>query len=119
MGKKRPNKRHRLERCFRRLGTRNPVCVICGEDDPHCLELHHIAGIDNHDDTVILCRNCHRKLTDMQHDHASPLSTDVDDESVKAGRYIQGLGDVLTKLGPSLKQLGDSLIRRPDQKEDE
>ena len=62
----------RLEKQFRRLGTRNPVCVGCGEADPYCLELHHAAGRKHDDDVVIVCRNCHRKLTAKQRDHVPP-----------------------------------------------
>jgi hypothetical protein len=50
----------RLEQHYRRLGTHEPRCVICGKSDPRCLEEHHIAGRGYHNDTAIVCRNCHR-----------------------------------------------------------
>jgi hypothetical protein len=46
-----------------RLGTNEPGCVVCGEDDPSYLELHHIPGRKFGDELVIVCRNCHRKLS--------------------------------------------------------
>jgi hypothetical protein len=45
------------------------ACLICGEDHLCCLEDHHISGRKHGDMTVFACRNCHRKLTDMQKDH--------------------------------------------------
>lgn len=59
---------------LRRLGGRNPACSSCMEDDPRCLELHHIAGRKFSDDVVCLCRNCHRKLSDDQIDHPTEKS---------------------------------------------
>src|SRR6516162_5562849 len=50
-------------RARERLRTDDPRCCFCGEDNPHCLERHHIAGQAYADDTLIVCRNCHRKLT--------------------------------------------------------
>ena len=45
-----------------------PRCINCPEADVRCLEAHHIAG--KYDDTVVIvCRNCHRKLSDAQLDH--------------------------------------------------
>jgi len=45
-------------------------CIVCTEDDPRCLELHHVAGRAFADDCVIACCNCHSKLSDMQKDHS-------------------------------------------------
>jgi hypothetical protein len=38
-----------------RLGTNTPRCVVCGEDDPSCLELHHIPGRKFGDELGIVC----------------------------------------------------------------
>ena len=48
---------------------RNAFCIVCLEDDARCLELHHIAGRKFADDVVVVCCNCHGKLSDMQKDH--------------------------------------------------
>jgi hypothetical protein len=58
----------RRRRALQRLGTDKPFCFCCGENDPECLELHHIAGKAFGSDLVIVCRNCHRKLTNAQKD---------------------------------------------------
>ena len=34
----------RRQRAIERLGTTNPSCVRCDENDPLVLELHHIPG---------------------------------------------------------------------------
>ncbi len=67
--KEKPDFEDRLERRYRKLDTRNPACVCCGHNDPFALELHHIAGCKHHDDLAIVCRNCHRRLSDNQLDH--------------------------------------------------
>ena len=64
----------RRQRAIERLGTRNPKCAHCGEADPLALELHHIAGQAYDRATVIVCRNCHRKLSDLQKDHPAKIA---------------------------------------------
>ena len=45
-----------------RNGEYRPAC-ICGEDDPLVLEKHHSFGKAYSDDLVLLCKNCHTKIT--------------------------------------------------------
>lgn len=100
----------RLERQYRRLGTRNPVCVSCGEADPYCLELHHLAGEKHHDDVAIVCRNCHRKLTRQQRDH-EPQGISSDNAPLATiGRYLLGLADLLLMLVETLREFGKQLM---------
>ena len=107
MNTKTLNQDHRLEQQYRRLGTRNPVCVGCGERNPFCLELHHIAGRNHHDDPSIVCRNCHRKLTNEQHDHAADTSHSP---LVTIARYLQGLCDLLAMVIQTLRDFAKCLI---------
>ena len=65
----------RRQHALERLGTNTPCCEECGETDWRCLEAHHIAGRGFDNATVILCRNCHRKLSDEQKDHPPPVSS--------------------------------------------
>ena len=54
------------------------ACALCGETNPviltskpnkHLLEKHHVAGRDNDEElVVVLCLNCHTKLSAGQHD---------------------------------------------------
>lgn len=49
------------------------ACVLCGESDPEVLgnrasgsvlEVHHLAGrVNDPDLTVVLCLNCHRRMS--------------------------------------------------------
>ncbi len=100
----------RLEQKYRRLGTRQPVCVECAEADPFCLELHHIAGRKHHEDLSIICRNCHRKLTDRQFDHVRPDMPKRTSDLVTIGHYLLGLCDLLAMVIETLREFGKSLI---------
>ncbi|KAA5805342.1 hypothetical protein F1654_05015 [Alkalicaulis satelles] len=107
----------RLERAYRRLGTRNPVCVMCGETNPHVIELHHIAGTLLND-TVPICRNCHRKVSDPQKDRHG-LET-FDSDQTRIGHYLCGLADVLAAVAVTLKAFGERLLGlRPDRDDGE
>lgn len=97
----------RLERAYRRLGTRSPICVMCGEKSPHVLERHHIAG-RLFNETAIICRNCHRKVSDPQKDRHG-LETFSPDETV-IGHYLCGLADVLAAIAVTLKTFGERLL---------
>ena len=94
----------RLERQYRRLGTRKPSCVVCGEGSPFCLELHHIAGCKHDDDLSIVCRNCHRKLSDSQKDHEAELG-----DAPNTAFYLLGLSELLAQIAPRLKAISQSL----------
>jgi hypothetical protein len=100
----------RLEKQYRRLGTREPICVGCAESNPFCLELHHLAGQKYYGDLAIVCRNCHRKLTDQQHDHESSSPQNSNVESVTIGRYLLGLADLLLMIVNALRDFGKHLM---------
>ena len=101
----------RLQKAYERLGTNNPRCAICGESDPHCLELHHPGGRAFTDATIILCRNCHRKLEDGRKDHP-PQIGNAADLGEHAGHVLLGLADLFAQLVAILRQFGLELIER-------
>lgn len=102
----------RLEQQLRRLGTRAPVCVGCGESSPVCLELHHLAGRTQHNDTGILCRNCHRKLTDLQIEHAQLAAPGSLNHPVIVGHYLLGVADLFLMIAQTLKVFGRKLLEK-------
>ena len=112
MKPKYPDKESRKQKAFSRLGTRKPVCTGCGETDWRCFEAHHIAGQSHHDDTALMCRNCHAKVTDSQKDH--PLDTDSQDAKLTTiGHYLFGLSDLFRLIADTLLEFAQDLLDRP------
>lgn len=109
MNESEKRKEARRRKAHERLGSTNFCCVKCGEDNPHCLELHHLAGQKFGDEAVPVCRNCHRKLSDDQKDHPRPIS---DDPGLleRIGHYLFGLADMLALVAERLKEFGRMLI---------
>jgi hypothetical protein len=104
---KAPRNKPRLEK----LGTNDPHCGTCGENDDRTLELHHVAG-RKHDGTMVpICRNCHRKVTDDQVDHP-PFDPNADPLLASIGHFLLGLADMLTIILPKLSAFGLALIGR-------
>ena len=103
------NREARLQRTCERLGVETPRCAHCGLDDVRCLEAHHIAGDKFDDATVILCRNCHRILSDDQKDHP-PLIGNEPTLHERVGHFLKGLADLFALLVVKLHEYGDKLI---------
>ncbi|MGA3342623.1 MAG: hypothetical protein ABSD11_18960 [Methylocella sp.] len=101
----------RRQHALERLGTNTPRCVECGETDWRCLEVHHIAGRDFDDGaTVILCRNCHRKLSDDQKDHPKAASSPPN-QIDRAGHFLLGLANFFDFLAEKCLEYGLSLTK--------
>jgi hypothetical protein len=77
------------------------------------LELHHIAGRRHGDDLAIVCRNCHRKLSDKQRDHVSPGLVESVAPPANIGHYLLGLADLLAMIVEALRKFGAWLIAQP------
>lgn len=99
----------RKQRRLHDLGTNSPRCVACCEDDHRCLERHHIAGRRFDDDTAIVCRNCHRKLSDPQCDHPAPSCATPPLEEI-VGHFLLGLADLFELLIQKFRQFAASLL---------
>lgn len=95
----------RKQAAFRRLGTDHPVCAVCSESRWQCMELHHIAGQKHHDDLAVVCRNCHRVLSDQQRDDPS-----IGDPDSVIGRFLLGLAALFAMLADRLREFGLFLI---------
>ena len=100
----------RKQKCFERLGSNHPVCIICGEADWRCLEEHHIAGKAYADDLAIICRNCHRKVSDDQKDHPKKLSVNPTQSEV-IGRFLLGVADLFELIINQFRAYGNYLIK--------
>jgi 5-methylcytosine-specific restriction endonuclease McrA len=101
----------RRQKALDRLGTDHPCCRICGEDDLSCLELHHLEGEAFGATLIVLCRNCHRKVTDLQKDHLPQAGKrPTTDESI--GHFLLGQADLFVLLAMKLKEFGEHLIER-------
>ena len=111
MNEKYLKKERRRQARLERLGTNTPRCVVCGEGDPSCLELHHIPGRKFGDELVIVCRNCHRKLSDAQKDHTR---AEADPPSVVdcIVHFLQGLADLFEQLVPQLRKMAKQLSEK-------
>jgi hypothetical protein len=97
----------RKRAAFRRLGTDEPRCVTCGEDDWRCLELHHVAGRAYSPITAIHCCNCHRKQSDPSANRGAPADPPLLE---RIGRFLLGLAALLAMLADQLKAMGGQLL---------
>src|SRR5438067_1498876 len=97
----------RRRAAFRRLGTDDPRCVLCGESDWRCLELHHVAGRAFGHHTAILCRNCHRKVSDPTDNGRMP-----DDPPIleRIGHLLAGLAALFAEAAALLREAAGTLI---------
>jgi hypothetical protein len=98
----------RKQAALRRLGTEHPQCVTCGEADWRCLELHHLANRAYDDTLVIVCRNCHRKVSDPSANSQAPLDPPLLE---RIGQLLLGLALFLAELLlPKLRAVGAELL---------
>jgi HNH endonuclease len=91
----------------RRLGGFDKRCVICGEPNPRCLELHHIAGRAYSEDVVPVCRNCHRKITDRTENAKAPSNPAILES---AAHWLLGAVQLLLLLCDSGRLIAEQLI---------
>jgi hypothetical protein len=115
MPRRRKDREARDQQRHERLGTNNPECHVCGERDPRVFfESHHIAGQRYDDINVLICTNCHAKLSDDQKDH--PETTEAEPCIFEiVGRFLLGLADLLVYLIDKLRGFGNALIESAQQ----
>ena len=101
----------RRRRALERLGTENPKCVFCPETDPLALELHHLEGQAFGNTMVIVCRNCHRKLSDRQKDHPEIIA-DPPDALESIAHFLLGLADLFELLVKKLREFARSAFEQ-------
>lgn len=91
----------------RRLGGFDKTCVVCGEPDARCLELHHLAGRGYGPEKVPICRNDHRKVTDRSDNEPPPEFPSTLD---RIGHWLLGLAELFLLLASSALAFGQTLI---------
>lgn len=99
------DKERRNQRRINELGQRNPKCCLCNETDedkllpgkPSLLEEHHISG-GHTGESIIVCQNCHRKLTNYQLDWPKDIFNKSRTPEIKAIEFFCGLADILEYL---------------------
>lgn len=111
MDEEQRRKAARVRKAQERIGKKDAKCPYCGEADPRCLEAHHIPGRKFGDDLVIVCRNCHRKLSDSQADHPNALGDDPN-WMERVGHLLDGLADLLGLAVEKLRELAKMLIEK-------
>jgi hypothetical protein len=102
-----PEEETRRQAAYRRLRSVDPRCVVCGEDDWRCLELHHVAGGAYDDLGAILCRNCHRKQGDPATNGRRPTDPPILE---RAGQFCVGLAALLAEIVTRLRAYGRELL---------
>lgn len=107
----------RRRRALERLGHRYPACVICGENDPLVLELHHPEGHKYGNNLVPVCRNCHRKLSDRQKDHPGQIN-DPPDELETIAHALLGRADFSEELAAQDRKFAELLLERANPNRD-
>ena len=76
------------------------ICAICDEDDPRVLkEEHHIFGRMNSPETIVLCRNCHDKVSAEQNELA-PIDRKANKDPIKKMVYkLRSMGALNIRIG--------------------
>ena len=100
----------RREKDYKRLRTRNPICLACDYmKHPAAMELAHIAPRQFHDDGGVLCSNCHREMSDTEKDFSyAPQSINPQMETI--GRYLISLAEWFKRIAETLAAFGAWLL---------
>lgn len=106
----------RKQKRLETLGTNDPHCGMCGEADWRTIEKHHVADHGRDETMVLLCRNCHRKVSDDQKDHPA-FNSKADPMLDAAGHFLLGLADMLRIAIAKLREFGLLLIARAANRE--
>lgn len=109
------DKESRKQARLEKLGTNEPRCGTCGESDWRCIERHHVADLGRDEATVLICPNCHRKVTDEQIDHPA-FNPNADPLLDRIGHFLLGLADLLVLIVEKLMEFGNALISRANGK---
>jgi hypothetical protein len=83
-------------------------CTVCGESDPRVVrEYHHVYGCTNGpEDTILLCYNCHKKLTEDQNALPPKARKRGAGRKGKLAMEFVSVGSLVELLGQRIKKRG-------------
>ena len=82
-------------------------CAVCGEDDARIVkQYHHVFGRANSTDTIILCHNCHDRVTKDQNRLSPKVRRRGATRPDKGRLMLVSLGSLLELIGRSIKRMG-------------
>ena len=81
-----------------RVGAPNADgCIVCGSSGP--LELHHVAGRNNSDLVVPVCRPCHERLSERQNGWDPRWVRPDNTPNLRDSLLLRGLSDLCEEKG--------------------
>ncbi len=95
----------------KRNGSPSLCCVVCGEDDPDVIEMHHVYGRSNSDKVQPLCKNCHSKVTGEQNKLSPKARSGNASPEQKRAFQLVSIGALLKELGTKLIDLGNEMVQ--------
>ena len=107
-----PDIETRREKDYRRLRTRDPICVGCGYSrHPAAMELAHITRKKFHDDAAVLCSTCHREQSDSEKDYSyAPQTSNPQMDTI--GRYLIALSEYFQMIARTTAEFGRWLLEQ-------
>ncbi len=85
-------------------------CSICPEDDPRVLkEYHHIFG-RSRAETILLCHNCHDKITKRQNEFPPFARKKIASPKLKRAYTNRSIGSLLEVIGKEMIKTSDDEI---------
>lgn len=96
------------------LNTRHPICRVCGKSDRrNRFERHHVvarfAGLRLCEVTVLLCRECHDRISDMQND-LPKLNPSINPALALKINRARGQAQLLTLVAEKLNAEADEIL---------
>jgi hypothetical protein len=83
---------------YARAGAPNAnCCIICGSSGP--LELHHVAGKNNSEKVVPVCRPCHERLGERQNGWDPRWVQSDNPPELRDSLFLRGLSDLCEEKG--------------------
>lgn len=86
-----------------------PACFICGEDDPLITkEYHHVFGQTYSEVKILLCLNCHAKITGRQNMLPPKERSGKASGKNKIRFFLRTVGALLVVIGEEMQKLGST-----------